>query len=46
MRDLHRVVNFSRNLVLGGDFKKFSLILNIIDNLGTSVDLSETMHDA
>ena len=35
---------FSGNLVLGGNFRKFSLIVNITDNPGTSVDLIETMH--
>jgi len=29
---------------LGGNFRKFSLIVNITDNRGTSVDLNETMH--
>ena len=35
---------FSGNLVLGGNFWKCSLIVNITDNRGTSVDLNETMH--
>jgi len=39
-----RVVNFYGNLVLGGNFRKFSLIANVTDNLGTIVDLNETMH--
>ena len=33
---------FSGNLALGVNFQKFSLIVNITDNLGTSVDLDET----
>ena len=28
----------------GGNFRKFSLIVNITDNRETSVDLNETMH--
>ena len=32
------------NLVLGRNFRKFSLIANITDNLGTIVDLNETMN--
>ena len=39
-----RVINFSGNLVLGENFWKFSLIVNITDNLRTSVDINETMH--
>ena len=35
---------FSGNLVLGGNFQKVSLTVNITDNLGTSMDLNETMH--
>jgi len=35
---------FFGNLVLVGNFRKFSLIVNITDNRGTSVDLNETMH--
>jgi len=35
---------FSGNLVSGGNFRKFSLVVNINDDLGTCVDLSETMH--
>jgi len=35
---------FFGNLVLAGDFRKFSVTVNITDNLGTSVDLNETMH--
>jgi len=35
---------FSGNLVLGGSFQKFSVTVNITDNLGTGVDLNETMH--
>jgi len=30
--------------VQGGNFRKFSLIVNITDNRETSVDLNETMH--
>ena len=30
--------------MLGGNFRKFSLIVNITDNLGSSVDLNEAMH--
>ena len=33
----------SGNLELGGNFRKFSLIVNITDNPETSVDLNETM---
>jgi len=42
--ELNRVVNFPEILVLGGNFQKFSLIVNITNNCGTRVDLSETMH--
>jgi len=35
---------FSGNLVLGGNCRKFSLIVNITDIRGTSVDVNETMH--
>ena len=33
----------SGNFVFGGNFRKFSLIVIITDNIGTSVDLDETM---
>jgi len=35
---------FSRNLVLAGYFRKFSLIVNITNNLRTSVDRNEIIH--
>jgi len=42
-----RVVNFTEisHWDLGGNFRKFSLTVNITDRLGTTVDLSENMHE-
>jgi len=40
----HWGCRFSGNLVLRGNFRKFTLIVNITDNRETSVDVNETMH--
>jgi len=40
----HQGCKVSGNLVLAGNFRKFSPIVNITDNPETSEDLKETMH--
>jgi len=41
---LSSIFGFSLTCQISGNFRKFSLIVNITDNPGTSVDLNETMH--
>ena len=36
---------FLRNLTLGGNFRKFSLTVNITDRLVTTMDLNENMQE-
>jgi len=42
---LHVGCKFSGNVTLRGNFRKFSLIIDITDRLGTTVNLNKNMHE-